>query len=251
MMFDSLIIPNGIYGFSELLKNPRTRIRIEGNRSFLVYPVQPANIFEWPNLDCFAFSYSVFSQLRNNPNVQSIRMAQVNLSAPSIANYKKRYTYHVVTSVQWRNGKNEIYDLTPLSVENTAFYDNLHFFDIGDKQFELWRHAVPFSGQPMLVDSKYYILADTLIFSDSYQFTLMCYEFTPATPTKAIKFHKGVAVGYTILKKYFLSLREKVREGGILKKEPLIWLGDTDKLLREAVQKHFDLFTHMIAKLEP
>jgi len=247
-----LIIPKATYGFSELLKNPHTRIRIEGKRTFLVFPEQPANIFEWQNLDCFGFAYAVFEQLRNNPDALIVRMAQVNLSAPSIANYKKRYTYHVVTSVQWKNGKSEIYDLTPLSVENTAFYKNLHFFDTGDKQFELWRHAVPFSeGQPMLVDSKYYILADTLIFSDSYQFTLMCYEFTPATPTKAIKFHKGVAVGYTILKKYFFSLRQKVREGGILKREPLVWLGDSDKLLRECVEKHFDLFNHMIGKLEP
>jgi len=249
-------LENVHYGYEPLLLHPNSKIVLEGELPILRWPKQAQNQAQWLAAECFGFSYGVYEELRDAPGIESVALGHASL-ASRLGEDHQGNSNHVVAVVTHDDGRIENVDLTPLGIGENPQYN----FDeiITDTsairmQFQHMREGIPINKIfPMKVVEKngknYYVMAGMIFYDDGtgYEIQLRVYDFTPATETQTLQFHRGMIAGFIGTFENHAELKRKINEN-----EPvdIHMRGDVDDDLKAIVDENMHLPKAIVNKLD-
>lgn len=252
------------FGFAPLLVMDQTRLVIEikpeGEVVRLAYPRQSTNPAEWPTRDSFLSAYAVRYALLSSPQVARVALGRFSVAAP-VDDLQDRID-HVAAWVRFADGSSAVVDLTPLATSFGALHSATELLTNDEQiesQFSAWRDGVAMNVlQPMKVirqgSNTYYLLAQVLVSSDLYEFSLRAHPVQPASPIEPLTVSRGAMAKVEIKRADFETMRELLVDAGPSAFEQrsalLNRLGSDNSALTTILDDHLELLWHMVTKLE-
>jgi len=244
------------YGYEPLLLDPDSHIRFENGLMMLRWPQQPALQSQWKAAECFGFSYAVREQLLGQPGVKSVYLGNTRLAA-NLGKLDKRVANHVVAIVNYSNGEQVNIDLTPLgSDHNPQYIFNRIVSDPAriDEQFQHMRSGVPLDhAAPMKVierDGKHFYVMAAMMTDSPHVFEaqLRIYDFTPATESATLQFHRGIIAAIISDFDDQIKLKNQMAAKQTIQ---LALAGDLDPDLRALIDENIYILKALISKFDP
>jgi len=177
--------------------------------------------------------------------------------AANLGKLDKRVANHVVAIVNYSNGEQVNIDLTPLgSDHNPQYIFNRIVSDPAqiDEQFSQMRNGVPLDhAAPMKVierDGKHFYVMAAMMTDSPHVFEaqLRIYDFTPATESATLQFHRGIIAAIISDFDDQIKLKKQMAAKQTIQ---LALAGDLDPDLRALIDENIYILKALISKFDP
>ncbi|NJN93707.1 MAG: hypothetical protein HC875_06255 [Anaerolineales bacterium] len=169
---------------------------------------------------------------------------------------------HVAVWARFADGSQAIVDFSPLASSFGSLHSATELLTDEsqiESQFAQWRQGVPLDLlQPMKVVTKqnntYYLLAQVLVTSDRYHFSLRLHLTQTATPIRPLRLTRGAGVEVEIKRTDYEALRKLLLADGptAFNQQPelLTRSGDPDAGMQAVLNEQLPLLWHLVTKLD-